>query len=368
MWKETKVVKGVRHFYSFDARHGVYATTDKDDNSMLYINGKEIPIREVGHIRSYEDKVVVQVDDGKWHYDAMLFTKEGELINIVNDTISITSDTNHHYLNNCKRIGLTRYFNLVDVENGRVIFNENILERRPVVVNDMIFSNRDNIIVRYDWDGSILWQHNYEPDFNVTIDLGFVLEGICGGKLWVESSVDSHEILLAIDVNTGELVMAFSDSEEDTNLPHCNLGRISNVYLNSENDQILVLTLDKDYGLFMNFVDAKTLKVLEKRAYAIDLDYDNDIENSLGGVTGFQGDYITFWLRRLHVDGMPSGFAVYNYRKKEVVFAHRLFTPEQTRKGCYLWGNTTQIPFYNNGLIFVHDNCDTLHIFEDVKE
>ena len=46
---------------------------------------------------------------------------ENDTINIVNDTISITSDTNHHYLNNCKRIGLTRYFNLVDVENGRVI-------------------------------------------------------------------------------------------------------------------------------------------------------------------------------------------------------------------------------------------------------
>ena len=64
---------------------------------------------------------------------------------------------------------------------------------------------------------------------------------------------------------------------------------------------------------------------------------------------------------------MPSGFVVYNYKKKEVVFAHRLFTPEQTKKGRYLWGNTTRIPFYNNGLIFVHDNCDALHIFRGCK-
>ena len=347
MWKETKVVKGVRHFYSFDARHGVYATTDKDDKSMLYINGKEIPIREVGHIRSYEDKVVVQVDDGKWHYDAMLFTKEGELINIVNDTISITSDTNHHYLNNCKRIGLTRYFNLVDVENGRVIFNENILERRPVVFNDMIFSNRDNIIVRYDWDGSILWQHNYEPDFNVTIDLGFVLEGICGGKLWVKSKHDGHEILLAIDVNTGELVMAFSDSEEDTYLPHCNYG-----------------SWDREGKRFMIFVDAKTLEVFEKTDYAINYDYDSGKEYVMG-ISGFYGDFLTLRLECLE-DGNTSGFAVYNYKKKEVVFAHRLFSIKESKKGWAI--SNCRIPFFNNGRILVHDFANRLHIFEDVKE
>ena len=127
-------------------------------------------------------------------------------------------------MNKCERIGLTRYFNLVDIETGKVIFKENIQERKLFVFNDMIFSNRDNIVIRYDWDGRILWQHNYEPDFNVTIDLGFVLEGVCGGKLWVKSKYDRHEILLAIDVNTGELVKAFSDSEKDTDLPHCNYG------------------------------------------------------------------------------------------------------------------------------------------------
>ena len=363
MWKETKVVKNVSQ-YNFDARYGVYATTDKDGNSILYINGKEIPIREVGHIRSYEDKVVVQVDDGKWHYDAMLFTKEGELINIVNDTISITSDTNHHYLNNCKRIGLTRYFNLVDVENGRVIFNENILERRPVVFNDMIFSNRDNIIVRYDWDGSILWQHNYEPDFNVTIDLGFVLEGVCGGKLWVKSKHDRHEILLAIDVNTGEHVMAFSDSEEDTDLPHCNYGSFKRVYLNCENDLILIIARDREGKRFMNFVDAKTLEVFEKTDYAINYDYDSGKEYVMG-ISGFYGDFLTLRLECLE-DGNTSGFAVYNYKKKEVVFAHRLFSIKESKKGWAI--SNFGIPYFNNGRIFVHDFADRLHIFEDVKE
>ncbi len=367
MWKETKVVKNVE-YYNYDARYGAYATNESDGSSVIYIAGKEFHTRKATRVRSYEGKVVIQTRGESSSNDAMLYTKEGELLNIVNDTIPITSDTNPHYLNNCKRVGLTRYFNLVDIETGRVIFKEGILERCPVVFNDMIFSNRDNVITRYDWDGSILWQHNYEPDFNVTIDLGFVLEGVCGGKLWVKSKHDRHEILLAIDVNTGELIKAFSDSEEDTNLPHCNLGKIYGFYINVENDHILVLSCDEDYNLFMNFVNAKTLEVFEKTDYAIDYDYDNGKEDSLGGITGFQSDYITFWLERYHIDSMPSGFVVYNYNKKEVVFAHRLFTPEQTKKGRYLWGNTTRIPFYNNGLIYVHDNCDTLHIFEDVKE
>ena len=367
MWKETKVVKNVSQ-YNFDARYGVYASTDKDKKSILYIGGKEISLMGVGHIRSFEDKVVVQVDDGASLYDAMLHTKDGELLNVVKNTLSLAANTNMRYLNTYMRDGVNYndYNNLVDIETGKVIFKDDYLGVR-FVFNDMIFSNRDNIVIRYDWDGSILWQHNYEPDFNVTIDLGFVLEGVCGGKLWVKSKHDRHEILLAIDVNTGELVKAFSDSEEDTNLPHCNLGKIYGSYINVENDHILVLSCDEDYNLFMNFVNAKTLEVFEKTDYTIDYDYDNGEKYSIG-ITGFQGDYITFILSCLHIDGMPSGFAVYNYKKKEVVFAHRLFTPEQTGKGRYLRGNTTRIPFYNNGLIYVHDNCDTLHIFEDVKE
>ena len=368
MWKETKVVKNVG-YDNFDARFGAYATDEADKKSILYVGDKGILLGRVTCVKSYGDKVIVQVNDGAGLNDAMLYTKDGELLNVVNNTISLDDNTNKRYLNVYMRDGVNYndYNNLVDIETGKVIFKEDYLGLR-FVFNDMIFSNRDNIVIRYDWDGSILWQHNYEPDFNVTIDLGFVLEGVCGGKLWVKSKYDRHEILFAIDVNTGELVKAFSDSEEDTNLPHCNLGKIYGSYINVENDHILVLACDEDYNLFMNLVNAKTLEVFEKTNYAIDYDYDNGKEDSLGGITSFQSDYITFWLERYHVDSMPSGFVVYNYKKKEVVFAHRLFTPEQTKKGRYLWGNTTRIPFYNNGLIFVHDNCDALHIFEDVKE
>lgn len=362
MWKETKVVKNVSQ-YNFDARCGAFATTDKDEKSILYIGGKEISLMRVGHVRSYEDKVVVQVDDGKWHYDAMLFTKEGELLNIVNDTISITSDTNPHYLNNCNRIGLTRYFNLIDIETGRVIFKEGILERCPVVFNDMIFSNRDNIIVRYDWDGSIMWQHNYEPDFNVTIDLGFVLEGVCGGKLWVKSKYDRHEILLAIDVNTGELVKAFSDSEEDTNLPHCDIGDIGDAYLNLESNHILVVTSDKEGDDFLNFVDAKTLEVFERTLYAIDSDNPENVY-ILEGISEFKEDYITFKLYNSDRDYNASGFLIYNYKTKKVVFAHHVFTSKQTNDGWMVF----DVQYQNNSRIFVHDFANRLHIFEDVKD
>ena len=228
----------------------------------------------------------------------------------------------------------------------------------------MIFSNRDNIVIRYDWDGSILWQHNYEPDFNVTIDLGFVLEGVCGGKLWVKSKHDWHEILLAIDVNTGELVKAFSDSEKDTDLPHCNYGSLKRVYLNCENDLILIIARDREGKRFMNFVDAKTLEVFEKTDYAINYDYDSGKEYVMG-ISGFYGDFLTLRLECLE-DGNTSGFAVYNYKKKEVVFAHRLFSIKESKKGWAI--SNFGIPFFNNGRIFVHDFADRLHIFEDVKE
>ena len=364
MWKETKVVKGVRHFYSFDARYGVYATTDKDDKSMLYINGKEIPIRRAGYVRSYDDKVVVQVDDGASLYDAMLYTKDGELLNIVKKTLSMTGNTNKRYLNTYMRDGVNYndYNNLVDIETGKVIFKEDYLGVR-FVFNDMIFSNRDNIVIRYDWDGSILWQHNYEPDFNVTIDLGFVLEGVCGGKLWVKSKHDWHEILLAIDVNTGEMIKAFSDSEEDTDLPHCNIGDIGFVYLNLENKHILVVTSDKEGNAFLNFVDAKTVEVFERTPYAIDSDNSKNVY-ILEGISEFKEDYITFKLYNSDRDYNASGFLIYNYKTKKVVYVHHIFTSEQTNDGWMVF----KVQYQNNIRIFAYDFAKRLHIFEDVKE
>ena len=368
MWKETKVVKDVRHFYSFDARYGVYATTDKDDNSMLYINGKEFPIREVGFVRSYDDKVVVQVNDGAGLYDTRLYTKDGELLNVINNTISLYDNTNMHYLEICSiEAGKsTDYYNLVDVETNEVVFKENYLGTRCVFGN-MIFSNENNIVTRYDWDGGILWQHNYELDFNVKIYLGFVMEGVCGGKLWVKSKYDGHEILLAIDVNTGELVKAFSDSEEDTNLPHCKLGKISDVYLNCESDNIL-LSVSVNHKPYMIILDAKTLEVAEKNERTINYDYSGGEEYGFR-ISEFCGDYITVKIGTYNSDvSNKSGFAVYNYKTKKVVLAHRLFTPEQAQKSL---GISPLSPLHyspNNSKILVHDRWNTLHIFEDVKE
>ena len=367
MWKEIKVVKNVSQ-YNFDARYGVYASTDKNKKSILYIGGKEISLMGVGHIRSFEDKVVVQVDDGASLYDAMLYTKDGELLNVVKNTLSLAANTNMRYLNTYMRDGVNYndYNNLVDIETGKVIFKEDYLGVR-FVFNDMIFSNIDNIITRYDWDGSILWQHNYEPDFNVTIDLGFVLEGVCGGKLWVKSSVDWHDILLAIDVNTGELVKAFSDSEEDTNLPHCKLGKISDVYLNCESDNILV-SVSVNHNPYMIILDAKTLEVAEKKERTINYDYSGG-EEYVFRISEFCGDYITVKIGTYNSDvSNKSGFAVYNYKTKKVVLAHRLFTPEQAQKGL---GISPLSPLHyspNNSKILVHDRWNTIHIFEDVKE
>ena len=364
MWKETKVVKNV-WYDNFDARFGAYATDEAGKKSILYIGDKGILLGRVTCVKSYGDKVIVQVNDGAGLNDAMLYTKDGELLNVVNNTISLDDNTNMRYLNVYMRDGVNYndYNNLVDIETGKVIFKEDYLGLR-FVFNDMIFSNRDNIITRYDWDGSILWQHNYEPDFNVTIDLGFVLEGVCGGKLWVKSKHDWHEILLAIDVNTGELIKAFSDSEEDTNLPHCNLGEFEGAYINRENDHILVVTKDNESNYFMNFMDAKTLSVFERTDYNIDLGYGNS-EEYIMGISAFCGDFLTLDLECLKDDN-TSGFAVYNYKKKDVVFVHRLFSQKETEKGWAI--SNIEFPFFNNGRIFIHDFADRLHIFEDVKD
>ncbi|MBQ7484619.1 MAG: hypothetical protein IJT89_11270 [Bacteroidaceae bacterium] len=360
MWKETKVVKGVRHFYSFDARYGVYATTDKDDNSILYISGKEIPIREVYHIRSYDDKVVVQVDDGKGLNDTRLYTKDGELLNVVNNTISLDDNTNMRYLNVYMRDGVNYndYNNLVDIETGKVIFKEDYLGLR-FVFNDMIFSNRDNIVIRYDWDGSILWQHNYEPDFNVTIDLGFRLEGVCGGKLWVKSSVDWHDILLAIDVNTGELLKAFSKSKEDTNHEHCVL-HVNEVFLNQENGQVM------NVHDCVSVIDSGTLNVVD--SYYPEKEFEKDIDEKVLYLLA-NNPYTKYliYLCIMEEDDTPTCFFIFNTETKQIEFSTRMFTPKERSKG-YGITNHYAVQFFDTGYICVHDNGDRLHIFEDVKE
>ena len=68
MWKETKVVKNVE-YYNFDARFGVYATTDRGDKSILHIGDKEIALNKVLSVRSYGDKELVfgTPHNKKWH-------------------------------------------------------------------------------------------------------------------------------------------------------------------------------------------------------------------------------------------------------------------------------------------------------------
>ena len=367
MWKETKVIKNVE-YYNFDARFGAYATNVGDGKSMLYIAGKEIPICEAISVCSYDDKVVVQTEseDGNSYYDIRLYSKDGELLNVVKNTFCIRREPDIRYNNvfTFRSDDNIRYANFVDIETGNKIFEKDYPEVREVFDN-MIFCmpNNSNAIIRYDWDGNIMWQRDYQSDFNVEIALGDI-EGVCGGKLWVKSKYDWHEILLAIDVNTGKLIRAFSGSEEDTNLPHCNLGEFEGAYINRENDHILVVTKDNESNYFMNFMDAKTLNVFERTDYNIDLDYGNS-EEYIMGISAFCGDFLTLDLECLKDDN-TSGFAVYNYKKKDVVFVHRLFSQKETEKGWAI--SNIEFPFFNNGRIFIHDFADRLHIFEDVKD
>ncbi|GEM_PF-1237584 len=369
MWKETKVVKNVK-YSNFDSRFGAYATNLAEDKSMLYIAGKEIPICKAISVCSYDDKVVVQTrsEDGNSYYDIRLYNKDGELLNVVKNTFCIRREPDIRYNNvfTFRSDDNIRYANFVDIETGNKIFEKDYPDVREVF-NNMIFckqSNR-NVIIRYDWDGSIMWQRDYQPDFNTKISLQLI-EGVCGGKLWVKSKHDWHEILLAIDVNTGELVKAFSDSEEDTDLPHCNLGEIAEVYINLENDKILALVHDKDYNSFWHFIDANTLETDERTKNTINYDFYDGMDYCFR-ITDFRGDYIMGKLMVWDVDRDFSGFAVYNYKTKKVVFAHRLFSPEQTKEGLKI-SNNANLHYYNNGRILVHDFANNLHIFEDVKE
>ena len=370
MWKETKVVKNVK-YSNFDSRFGAYATNLAEDKSMLYIAGKEIPICKAISVCSYDDKVVVQTrsEDGNSYYDIRLYSKDGELLNVVKNTFCIRREPDIRYNNvfTFRSDDNIRYANFVDIETGNKIFEKDYPDVREVF-NNMIFckqSNR-NVIIRYDWDGSIMWQRDYQPDFNTKISLQLI-EGVCGGKLWVKSKYDGHEILLAIDVNTGELVKAFSDSEEDTDLSHCKLGKISDVYLNCESDNILV-SVSVNHNPYMIILDAKTLEVAEKKERTINYDYSGGEEYGFR-ISEFCGDYISVKIGTYNSDvSNKSGFAVYNYKTKKVVLAHRLFTPEQAQKGL---GISPLSPLHyspNNSKILVHDRWNTLHIFEDVKE
>ena len=86
-------------------------------------------------------------------------------------------------------------------------------------------------------------------------------------------------------------------------------------------------------------------------------------------ISEFLGDYITVKIMALKRDsGDFTGFAVYNYKTKEVVFAHRLITSEQSADGLHI---STLSPLHyspNSGCFLVHDNSEILHIFEDVKD
>jgi hypothetical protein len=198
--------------------------------------------------------------------------------------------------------------------------------------------------------------------FNVTIDLGFVLEGVCGGKLWVKSKVNGHEILLAIDVNTGELVKAFSDSEEDTDLPHCTLC-INEVFLNQENGQVL------NVYKCVSVIDSNTLNVIDTFNPKEEFEKGTETETKVYYIIGSNlcAKYITYLCKFRDGDQTPSGFFVYNTETRQIEFSTRMFTPKERSRGRG-WTNTYAIQYYGTGIICAHEGRNWLHIFEDVKE
>ena len=144
MWKETKIVKNVSQ-YNFDARYGVYVTNEGEKNTILHICGKEIMLVNVFYIQSFEDKIFVMHSTDEGHNNLMVFTKEGELFTTIKDVALIEENTNRRYVDILEYKNFINYFNLVDVETGKVIFNEYIPKRKLFVFGNMIFSNRDNI-------------------------------------------------------------------------------------------------------------------------------------------------------------------------------------------------------------------------------
>ena len=205
-----------------------------------------------------------------------------------------------------------------------------------------------------------MWQHDYQTDFNVTIDLGILLEeGVCGGKLWVKSSVDWHDILLAIDVNTGELLKAFSKSKEDTNHEHCVL-HVNEVFLNQENGQVMNV-----YGC-VSVIDSGTLNVVD--SYYPEKEFEKDIDEKVLYLLA-NNPYTKYliYLCIMEEDDTPTCFFIFNTETKQIEFSTRMFTPKERSKG-YGITNHYAVQFFDTGYICVHDNGDRLHIFEDVKE
>ena len=100
----------------------------------------------VFYIQSFEDKVFVMYSTDEGHNDLMIFTKEGELFTTIKDVAFIEENTNRRYVDVLEYNNFTNYYNLVEVETGKVVFNEYIPKRKLFVFGDMIFSNRDNII------------------------------------------------------------------------------------------------------------------------------------------------------------------------------------------------------------------------------
>ena len=363
MWKETKVVKNVE-YYNFDARFGAYATNVGDGKSMLYIGGKEIPICKAISVCSYDNKIVVQTrsEDGNSYYDIRLYSKDGELLNVVKNTFCIRREPDIRYNNvfTFRSDDNIRYANLVDIETGNKIFEKDYRDEREVF-NNMVFWTRGNAIIRYDWDGNIMWQRDYQSDFNVEIALGDI-EGVCGGKLWVKSKVNGHEILLAIDVNTGKLIKAFSDSEEDTNHEHCILD-VYEVFLNKENGQVL------NVYKCVSVIDSNTLNVIDTFNPIEEFEKGKETETKVYYIIGSNlcAKYITYLCKFRDGDQTPSGFFFYNTETRQIEFSTRMFTPKERSRGRG-WTNSYAIQCYGTGIICAHEGRDWLHIFEDVKD
>lgn len=238
---------------------------------------------------------------------------------------------------------LKTVFNIYDINEGRVIFNEGIVSNIFLMENGFIANDENTVSYKTLDKNSAHWDFSINQFKEVSDWKGDLVKakiekifGLHNNTFWFQLTGFR---LIGLDMFTGEL---------KHNLENIVKGGKNNNHLDINNG--ILITLSHDY--YSEF-DLDNLQVKKQ----IVLDNENGLK--INGFSFYQGDNNLYFYGNMDNSNFPNAFGIFDRDQEEITFYQKADSKNQ-----YFF----ETPKANNSLVAIKDSNNTLFVFDKSKE
>lgn len=255
------------------------------------------------------------------------------------------------------------YYNLLSPLDGRSLFKEDSSDDLHIV-GELLFGydNFENVLKRIDTDTTSIWEFPmgilggapYELDGRERIK---DILGVIANNLWFYTNCGR---LVALHIETGEIVKVFSCLEMDKERGYIVREGLSNCFLHTDHN---IYSMGNYYFTLINTEECSIKEYYNIR------EADPNGAGSYSMILSplFQNDYFTF-VGEKPMETYGCGWVgIFDYKARKLVWECEI-VPQEERKTTRNKINATQHLYMSGDKLYVKDAKDTLHIFEIKKK